>query len=572
MKRSSCASGSGYVPSYSIGFCVAMTMNGGSSGYVTPSTDTCRSSMHSSSAAWVFGEARFTSSTRRRFANTGPGRNSNSFCRWLKTLTPVTSDGSRSGVNWSREKWQSSERASALASIVLPTPGKSSMIACPSATRQRTIRRNVSSGAWTTRPRFSTIVWISPFGAGSTRAQPLRCHLDQCLHLVEDRRCNLLLRCFRNRPLSGCPEEGHLVVDRVEADVPAGDVVENEEVGALACQLLARALEAGLTGLGGEADEELAVAAPFAQGREHVGRRLELERPGGRVLRALRSERLGRPVVGDCGGHDDHVGFRRARGRLSLEIGCRRRLDELDPGRGRHREICGEQRHLGAAPASLRRERHAHPSRRAVADEADRVKRLARAARRDEHPLPTQRTVPHEQGTRGAQDLVRLGHPPHAELSLRRLALVRPEEDDAAHAQRLGIRAGRGMRPHPRIHRRRDEHRTAMGERSLGEDVVGEPVRELGERVRRAGRDDEQVGARQVEVDVVSRRTPRERPKRLGGDEALGARRDEGNDLVALLDEQPAQLARLVGGDAAGHPQEDAGHARMMPTLELASK
>ena len=30
-KRSSCASGSGYVPSYSIGFCVAMTRNGGSS-------------------------------------------------------------------------------------------------------------------------------------------------------------------------------------------------------------------------------------------------------------------------------------------------------------------------------------------------------------------------------------------------------------------------------------------------------------------------------------------------------------------------------------------------------------
>jgi hypothetical protein len=85
--------------------------------------------MHSSSAACVFGDARFTSSTSRRFAKTGPGRNSNSFCCWLKTLTPVTSDGSRSGVNWSRANRQSSERASAFASIVFPTPGKSSMIA-----------------------------------------------------------------------------------------------------------------------------------------------------------------------------------------------------------------------------------------------------------------------------------------------------------------------------------------------------------------------------------------------------------------------------------------------------------
>jgi hypothetical protein len=71
--------------------------------------------MHSSSAACVFGEARLISSTSRKFAKTGPGRNSNSFVFWLKTLTPVTSEGSRSGVNWIRENEQSTERESALA-------------------------------------------------------------------------------------------------------------------------------------------------------------------------------------------------------------------------------------------------------------------------------------------------------------------------------------------------------------------------------------------------------------------------------------------------------------------------
>jgi hypothetical protein len=114
--------------------------------------------MHSRSAAWVFGDARLISSTSRRFANTGPGLNSNSFERWLKTLTPVMSDGSRSGVNWTRENSQSSERASAFASIVLPTPGKSSMIRWPSLIRQRTQRRSVSSGVCTTRARLSMIV------------------------------------------------------------------------------------------------------------------------------------------------------------------------------------------------------------------------------------------------------------------------------------------------------------------------------------------------------------------------------------------------------------------------------
>jgi hypothetical protein len=34
---------------------------------------------------------------------------------------------------------------------------------------------------------------------------------------------------------------------------------------------------------------------------------------------------------------------------------------------------------------------------------------------------------------------------------------------------------------------------------------------------------------------------------------------------VPLPDEKPAELARFVGGDAAGDPEEDATHAEMMP-------
>ena len=99
-----------------------------------------------------------------------------------------------------------------------------------------------------------------------------------------------------------------------------------------------------------------------------------------------------------------------------------------------------------------------------------------------------------------------------------------------------------------------------MRERRLGEDVVGEAVRELRERVRGARRDEEQVGARQMEIDVVGRRPPRERAEGLGGDEALGAGRDERNDVVPRLHEEPADLACLVGRDAAGHPEQDPGH------------
>ncbi len=53
-------------------------------------------------------------------------------------LTPTRSAGSRSGVNWTRFHVQSIDPASALARLVLPTPGTSSMSRCPSASRHMT--------------------------------------------------------------------------------------------------------------------------------------------------------------------------------------------------------------------------------------------------------------------------------------------------------------------------------------------------------------------------------------------------------------------------------------------------
>src|SRR6266852_4526266 len=258
-------------------------MNGRPSGYETPSPVTWLSCMHSSSAACVFGDARLTSSTSSRFANTGPGRNSNRFERWSYTFTPVTSVGSRSGVNWRRENEQSSERASAFASIVLPTPGKSSMIRCPSATRQRTTRRSRSAGACTTRARFAAIAATRSAGAGSTAGSA-----KQALHLVEDRRRDLVLRRLREQPLALAGDERHLVVRRVEADVVAAHVVEDEQIGVLVRELLSRALEPEPALVGREADEQLPGPAGRPERGEHIHGRLELDRPAGAILRPLR--------------------------------------------------------------------------------------------------------------------------------------------------------------------------------------------------------------------------------------------------------------------------------------------
>ena len=67
-----------------------------------PSIVTCRSSIDSSSADCVFGDARLISSASTTLANTGPGRNSKSLLFRFQIDAPVTSLGSRSGVNWIR--------------------------------------------------------------------------------------------------------------------------------------------------------------------------------------------------------------------------------------------------------------------------------------------------------------------------------------------------------------------------------------------------------------------------------------------------------------------------------------
>ena len=66
------------------------------------STVTWRSSIASSSADCVFGDGRLISSASTTFANTPPGRNSNSSVPRFHTETPTTSEGRRSGVNWIR--------------------------------------------------------------------------------------------------------------------------------------------------------------------------------------------------------------------------------------------------------------------------------------------------------------------------------------------------------------------------------------------------------------------------------------------------------------------------------------
>ncbi len=69
------------MPSSSIGFCVARTMNGAGKRCICPPIEVCRSCIASSMALWVLAEARLTSSRSTKLAWTGPSRVSNELVR-----------------------------------------------------------------------------------------------------------------------------------------------------------------------------------------------------------------------------------------------------------------------------------------------------------------------------------------------------------------------------------------------------------------------------------------------------------------------------------------------------------
>src|SRR4051794_41895048 len=89
-------------------------MNGESRKYVVPSTVTCFSSMHSSSADWVLGEARLISSPTTMLAKMPPGRNSKWRGSWVYKKKAGAAGGGRGGGERGGRPGRAGEPAPAL--------------------------------------------------------------------------------------------------------------------------------------------------------------------------------------------------------------------------------------------------------------------------------------------------------------------------------------------------------------------------------------------------------------------------------------------------------------------------
>ena len=145
MNLSTWASGNGYVPSDSIGFCVASTRNGFGTGNVLCPIVTCRSCITSSRADCTFAGARLISSASRKLQNTGPSSVSKSAWSGRNTRVPTRSLGTRSGVNWTRLKLPPRTDAVVLIVSVFARPGTPSISRWPPASRQTSTRSSIAS-------------------------------------------------------------------------------------------------------------------------------------------------------------------------------------------------------------------------------------------------------------------------------------------------------------------------------------------------------------------------------------------------------------------------------------------
>src|SRR5918998_6511573 len=127
---------------------VARTRNGDGTGWVTPAMVTWRSAMTSRSADCTLAGARLISSARTKLANTGPSSTSKVPESARYTRVPVMSEGSRSGVNWSRVNEPPTAVATVSTVRVLARPGTPSIRQWPWASRHTSTRS--SNRSWPT--------------------------------------------------------------------------------------------------------------------------------------------------------------------------------------------------------------------------------------------------------------------------------------------------------------------------------------------------------------------------------------------------------------------------------------
>ena len=216
----------------------------------------------------------------------------------------------------------------------------------------------------------------------------------------------------------------------------------------------------------------------------------------------------------------------------------------------------------------------------AVGEVAHRVDRLMGRAGGHQHMAAGKDRFHRRQDPFGrGDDLQRFGHAPRPGLSgFGHLAGSRADEMDAVALQRLDVPLCGGMRPHGRVHRRRQQHRNARGKQHGTGKVVRLAARHLRHQVcgRRRHHDQPRLARQADMADVLLVRsveefaedaTAGERADRKRRHELLRSFGHHGTHAIAPLLQAADQVERLVGGNAAADDEQDGSGMGGSPVL-----
>ncbi len=222
----------------------------------------------------------------------------------------------------------------------------------------------------------------------------------------------------------------------------------------------------------------------------------------------------------------------------------------------------------GAPAADGRgRQREAHAPARAVAEEADGVQRLAGPRGGDGEATADEVLVDRaDRLAERADERLRLDDATGALVAAHELAAGGADHAHAVGPQRRDVALRRRVGPHLPVHRRGDDDGAGRGEVAGGQQVVGEPLGEPGQRVGGRRVDPEHVRpARERDVGLGVDALPHLGADGVAGDPLEGRRTDHRQgapgrddvDVRAGAHEQARDEHRLVRGDATGHAQQD---------------
>ena len=202
----------------------------------------------------------------------------------------------------------------------------------------------------------------------------------------------------------------------------------------------------------------------------------------------------------------------------------------------------------------------AHFPRAAICDAAHWIEGLPGRTGGDEH-MPAIKGASRKQLCGPRRYLGRLEHTPRSGFATGLRSLRRPEHPYSVLLDPREVVLGGRVFPHLLVHRRRQRNHGLCGETQRAEEIIGAPVRHLGDEIGTGRRDDYGIGpARELDVAHARFRLGIEHVQAhgVGADRLHGQRCDElcrrprhdNLDLGSQLAEAPCEIGAFVSGNA----------------------